>query len=265
MWRAGPCHFPFAPATLAKCRFISGTDPGDYGSGGMASGRIARTALGAAVAAAALLGGCSLGSQPVQDRFGATGQLVALSGAGAGARHACVTCHGLRGEGEPAGVPRLAGLDAGYLDRQLEAYADGRRSHSEMSWIAKRLTPRQRMAVAHYYAALSVPQLPGPETGPAPVLYVSGDMERGIPPCASCHGLAGEGLGPANPPLAHQPAPYLADQIRRWRHAKRRNDPGNVMLDISQRLTAHEGEALAAYASRLSGDARRRESAAASH
>jgi cytochrome c553 len=221
-------------------------------------------ALGSAIGAAAFIGGCSLGSRPAEDRFGATGQLVALSGAGAGARYACITCHGLKGEGEPSGVPRLAGLDAGYLDRQLEAYANGRRSHTEMSWIAKRLSARQRLAVAHYYAALAVAPALQIEPAPAPPLYVRGNVERGIASCASCHGLDGEGLGPANPPLAGQPAPYLADQIRRWRHAKRRNDPANVMLDISQRLSEHEAEVLAVYASRLSGDARRPESAAAS-
>lgn len=221
-------------------------------------------ASGVAAVSLAALAACSVEPRAAQQRFGATGQLIALSGAGAGARYACITCHGLEGEGDGSGVPRLAGLGAGYLDRQLEAYADGRRSHPEMSWIAQRLTAQQRLAVAHHYAAMREPMGEAGSPLPAPTLYTDGDAARGIPACASCHGLAGEGLGPANPPLARQPPAYLANQIEQWRRAKRRNDPGGVMLAISQRLSGREAAALAAYASALSGDARRPGSAAAS-
>ena len=53
-------------------------------------------------------------------------------------------------------------------------------------------------------------------------------------------GANGEGEGYANPPLAGQPAAYLAEQLERWRYAERRTDPGHVMLQISQRLTPPE-------------------------
>ncbi|HET9810489.1 MAG TPA: c-type cytochrome [Sphingomicrobium sp.] len=212
-----------------------------------------------------MLSACSVESTPAADRFGVTGELIALSGAGAGAGNACMTCHGLNGRGDGAGVPRLASLDPGYLDRQLEDYAEGRRRHPEMSWIAGQLTARQRLAVSHYFAAMAYEPTGGTgSSASAPKLYTSGDPGRGIPACASCHGLVGQGLGPANPPLAGQPASYLAQQIHSWRYARRRNDPGNAMLEISQRLTDREAEVLAAYASGLSGDARRPKSAAAS-
>ena len=61
----------------------------------------------------ASLTGCTAADTTSLDRFSATGELVALSGAGAGAANACVTCHGLQGQGDGAGAPRLAGLDAG--------------------------------------------------------------------------------------------------------------------------------------------------------
>ncbi len=189
------------------------------------------------------------------ERFEKTGELIALSGAGAGASNACFTCHGLEGTGDGAGSPRLAGLDIGYLQRQLEAYGDGRRRHIQMSWIARQLSASERKQVAAYYAAMpfSAQALSAAST---PRLYAHGDPSRGIASCASCHGMNGQGLGPANPALAGQPAAYLEAQLEAWRHSRRRNDPGDVMLRISQLLTPSESAALAAYAANLPGGPR---------
>lgn len=187
-------------------------------------------------------------------QFAATGELIALSGAHAGAINACFTCHGLDGGGNGAGAPRLAGLDVGYLERQMRAYADGRRQHPQMAWIAGRLDQSEQLAVASYYAAL--PYEPGREgiPRPAPVLWQRGDPARGLQACAVCHGEAGQGVGPANPALAGQPATYLAHQLRQWQVSKRRTDPGNVMLRISRHLTEAEIVHLSDYAARLAGD-----------
>lgn len=190
-------------------------------------------------------------------RFAASGEVIALSGAGAGAANACFTCHGLDGRGNGAGTPRLAGLDAGYLDRQMRAYADGRRQHPQMGWIAQQLGQSEQLAVSAYYAAMPFQPQSGARAGPAPVLWQQGDPARGLQACAACHGPAGEGTGPANPALAGQPAAYLSHQLRQWQVAKRRTDPGNVMLRISRHLTQAEVAALSEYAARLPGDAAR--------
>ena len=202
---------------------------------------------------AVLAAGCSAVETTSADRFTAGGELIALSGGQAGASNACFTCHGLDGLGNGAGAPRLAGLNMGYLDRQLEAYASGRRQHPLMEWVAGRLSSYDRQKVSAYYAGMAYQPRP---VQPVPVhpLYVSGDPDRGLPACAACHGLLGQGIGPANPPLGGQPPAYLAEQIERWRLAKRRNDPGNVMLRISQLLTPAEARALSAYAAALPGD-----------
>lgn len=213
---------------------------------------IKSTRLTVATGAAALLCACSAVETSSTDRFTATGELVALSGGHAGAANACFTCHGLDGLGDGAGSPRLAGLNQGYLERQLEAYADGRRRHPQMSWIARRLPPEHRHAVSAYYAAMPYEPSAMPDV-PAPVLYARGDPERALPACASCHGIRGQGIGPANPPLGGQPATYLTEQFNQWLRSRRRNDPGNVMQIISQRLTPAEASALSAYAARLPG------------
>lgn len=198
--------------------------------------------------------GCRVPERSSPDHFTASGQLVALSGGDSGASNACFTCHGIDGEGNGAGSPRLAGLDIGYLNRQLESYANGTRRHSEMQSIARRLSARDRQTVSAYYAELppTLPSLRTPAMS-APVLYTDGDPSRELLPCAACHGDAGQGIGPANPPLAGQPAPYLAAQLHAWRRSERRNDPAGVMLTISRRLTEAEVHSLAAYASSLRG------------
>ncbi len=204
-----------------------------------------------AVAAVALCG-CGPVERTSTARFSASGEMLSLSGGAAGAANACFTCHGLDGLGDGAGSPRLAGLDLGYMHRQLEAFADGRRQHTQMRWIAKQLSSAERKSVAAFYADMPFAARPGMVPA-APFLYVRGDPQRGLPACASCHGHGGQGIGPANPPLAGQPAAYLAGQIKAWRLAQRRNDPGNVMLRISQLLTPAEAVALSAYAASLPG------------
>ena len=191
------------------------------------------------------------------DRFGASGELIAMSGAGAGAANACFTCHGLRGEGDGAGVPRLAGLDSGYLQHQLETYADGRRQNETMRWIAMQLAHDERLMVSNYYARL--PWSPESRGGAveAPQLFVAGDPGRNLPACASCHGVDGLGIGAGIPPLAGQPAAYIVEQLENWRRGKRRSDPDDVMLEIARSLTRAEARALASYASALPAARRR--------
>lgn len=200
---------------------------------------------------AAALAGCEA-ERPVPDRFTRTGEIIALSGGDAGAANACFSCHGLDGRGDGAGAPRLAGLDVGYLGRQLDDYALGRRQHPQMQAIAKRLSVEQRVAVSAFYADMPyVPEVAN--AGQVPLLYTQGDPARGLWSCARCHGAEGEGIGPANPPLGGQPAPYLAEQLHKWKQGERRGDPANMMLAISRQLTGREIESLARYASALPG------------
>jgi cytochrome c553 len=187
---------------------------------------------------AAGLAGC----HPVADRtgaaFGATGELVALSGGGGGAANACFTCHGLAGQGDGASVPRLAGLDGGYLQKQMEDYASGLRADEVMGAIARRLAPDERRAVAAWYAGRPVPLVLAGPMKTAPAAYAA---------CIDCHGAAGEGRGAANPALAGQPAAYTLQQLRRWKTAERRNDPRGVMTAAVAPLSEAEMKAIAAW------------------
>lgn len=176
------------------------------------------------------------------DRWGRGGELIAMSGGEGGARYACMTCHGARGEGNGFDAPRLAGLPAGYLQKQMEDYATGLRPHEVMYDVARFLDSHERVWVANHYAALP-PQalLPANEetiAAATPGLYAAA--------CQQCHGV--DGVGTVNgPPLNAQPAFYLTQQLQDWQVSKRRNDGNHVMLKVAQQLKPDQVRQLSLY------------------
>lgn len=199
----------------------------------------------------AALAGCHPATNVTEARLSDTGERVALSGAGAGAAGACFTCHGLEGQGDGQAAPRLAGLDGGYLFKQMQDYAAGLRPDDVMGPIARRLTDAQRRAVADHYAAMPVQaveiQPSGASTPPAPTLWLRGDPARGVVACAACHGPTGLGGGPGVPAVAGQPQAYTLQQLRRWKSAQRRNDPRGVMIAAVAPLSDAEMTEIAAW------------------
>lgn len=207
------------------------------------------TLLGLILASAGLVA-CDATPGETDRAFSASGQVVAMGGGAGGAANACFTCHGLQGQGDGVSTPRLAGLDAGYLQKQMEDYASGLRPDDVMSRIAKGLEADSRRAVAAWYAGLPADDKarPAPPASPPPI-WISGDASRGITACSACHGAAGQGAGEGQPIVAGQPAAYTLEQIDRWKSGKRRNDPRGVMAAAVQRLTDAEARAIARWLS----------------
>lgn len=170
----------------------------------------------------------------------------------------CMACHGGDGLGAAAGFPRLAGLSAVYLLKQLEDFKSGARSNALMQPLAQSLTEDEAHAVTQFLAAMPAPaivtvQRSATPTGPAQRLALQGAWERQIPPCVSCHGPSGVGVGQAFPPLAGQSAIYLASQLKAWQNGTRRNDPNDLMGHIAKSLTEKEMQGVAEYFASLSG------------
>jgi cytochrome c553 len=193
--------------------------------------------------------GCEAPAPDAGRAFKASGEVIALGGGDGGAARACFACHGLDGAGDGVSTPRLAGLDPGYLHKQMQDYAVDARVDPVMTPIAKRLDQNDRRAVAAYYAAMRPPR-GGTAAGPAPSVYLVGDPSRGVPACAACHAADGRGVGPGNPALAGQPAAYTLDQLQRWKRAERRNDPRGVMTAAVASLTEPQMRAIAAWLER---------------
>ena len=60
----------------------------------------------------------------------------------------------MSGEGRAdAGYPRIAGQPRAYLERQLEAYADGRRQSVVMAPLARSLTAAERRRLAEHFSS----------------------------------------------------------------------------------------------------------------
>lgn len=71
---------------------------------------------------------------------------------------ACIACHGPSGEGnEAAKFPKLAGQHATYIENQLVAFRDGKRTNSPngmMNSISHRLSAEEMKAVSSYVEGL---------------------------------------------------------------------------------------------------------------
>lgn len=71
--------------------------------------------------------------------------------------HACINCHGDRGEGTGPSYPRLAGQYADYTALQLRLWRAGERRNSPlgvMAGIARGMTDEEIEAVSLYYAGI---------------------------------------------------------------------------------------------------------------
>ena len=143
----------------------------------------------------------------------------------------CTVCHGVDLMGNPIiEAPRLSGMDAWYVERQLKAFKSGwRGGHEgdpvgmEMQPMAAALTDEQISAVARYVS----------ETRSAvPARSLDGDATRGrghYATCGACHGVQAEGnqaLG--GPALTGLDDWYLVTQLKNFRDGARGNQPGDL-------------------------------------
>jgi len=163
----------------------------------------------------------------------------------------CSTCHGPRGISTSPEFPILAAQRAGYLEAQIEAFRSKTReekaAHDFMYGIAGNLNdPRVIAGIARYYA--SQPAAPGRPGDPAVIakgkeFFDKGSPDRGIPPCASCHGANAEGMADF-PRLAGQHAKYVLRQLEYIQGLVRK---APVMHGIVKDLTPDEMQAVAVF------------------
>ena len=171
----------------------------------------------------------------------------------------CTTCHGANGMGDAAGgFPRLAGLNAEYLSKQLRDFSAGTRNNAVMQPIAKALNAQEVLEVSNFYAVQD------PKSTPAKIdaklleqgthLALLGNWEKMVPACIQCHGSGAHGVGTTFPALAGQHASYIEAQIKSWKNGTRKNDQNGLMKGIASRLSEGEAKAVAAYLSSLKAE-----------
>lgn len=187
------------------------------------------------------------------------GQVFAMEGdveRGQAAAAVCAACHQADGSGKhlPGGEswPRLAGLDAGYLAKQLHDFREGRRVNASMQPFAAMLSEQQVADVAAYYSQLPVTPGEAGEVDAALLargerLALRGDWDAYVVACQSCHGPGNRGVGATFPGIAGQHAGYLEAQLRAWQAGERGNDPQHLMGAIAARMSDEDIRAVSAW------------------
>jgi cytochrome c553 len=161
----------------------------------------------------------------------------------------CAACHGEGGNSVVPTFPKLAGLQADYLAKQLTDFLAGRRTSDVMMPAIPTVKPGDASALAAFYA--SQKPVPGTVVDPALAaagkkLYDTGNDATGVAPCSGCHLPTGEG-DERNPRLAGQHQAYAIQQMMDFKTGARKNDKGRVMRVIAGRMTEAEIKAVVEY------------------
>jgi len=171
----------------------------------------------------------------------------------------CKTCHGLSGQGFRGSypMPRLAGQQPEYIENQLQAFIDRRRSNPVMFNVAHVLSPQMVRALADDFRNLNPKPLggaPRDNIAEGKKIYQEGIPKSDIPPCASCHGDDAKGRD-AFPRLAGQLHDYIYRKLKNWdkERGQDKANPDNsaIMGPIAHNLTDTQIRAVADYLSYL--------------
>src|ERR1700676_4720461 len=171
----------------------------------------------------------------------------------------CKTCHGVLGQGFRGSfpMPRLAGQQAEYLENQLQAFIDRRRSNPVMFNVAHVLSPSMLKGLAEHFKDLNSKPLGGAPkeiVAEGKKIYDEGIPKAEVPPCASCHGPDAKGAD-AFPRLAGQLHDYMFKKLTNWDKErgqdKAKPDTSAIMGPIAHNLTEPQVKAVAAYLSYL--------------
>ncbi len=196
----------------------------------------------------------------------ATGGALAQQGdpeRGQAAAATCTACHQADGSGMnvPNGEswPRLAGLNADYIAKQLHDFKAGQRQNASMATFANMLDDQQIADVAEYYSQMPITPGQGGDAANEALLARGqqlaerGDWNTYIVSCQSCHGPGGTGVGSTFPGVASQHAGYISAQLTAWKNETRSNDPQNLMGAIAKRMSDNDIKAVSAWYAVQSG------------
>jgi cytochrome c553 len=171
----------------------------------------------------------------------------------------CKTCHGLSGQGYRGAfpMPRLAGQQPEYIENQLKAFTERRRTNPVMFSVAHALSPAMLVALTTQFKELNPKPLGGAPrelTAAGKKIYEEGIPGTNIPACASCHGSDAKGNGPF-PRLSGQLHDYILRKLANW-SKERGQDPASpdtsaIMEPIAHGLSSSQIAAVAAYLSYL--------------
>ena len=154
-------------------------------------------------------------------------------------------------------MPRLAGQQPEYLENQLKAFIERRRTNPVMFNVAHVLSPPMQKALATQFHDLNPKPLGGAPreiVAAGKKIYEEGVPSAEVPACGTCHGAEAKGSD-AFPRLAGQLHDYTYKKLVNW-SKERGQDPAKpdnsaIMQPIAHNLTDAQVKAVAAYLSYL--------------
>lgn len=168
----------------------------------------------------------------------------------------CVACHQEDGNSKDSQYPKIAGQHADYLFKQLKEFkAQETRSNSQMTGMVADLDEQDMKDLAAYFSGNEMSSGEADEelVDQGRQIYRAGAEADGIPACMACHGAAGKGNPAANfPRLGGQHSEYTVTQLEDFKAGDRRNDAGQMMRNIADKMSAEQMEAVASYIEGLS-------------
>ena len=171
----------------------------------------------------------------------------------------CKDCHGVSAQGFRGyfPIPRLAGQQTEYIENQLRAFIERRRTNNIMFNVAHALSPAMVAALAANFHELNPPPLGGAPrqlVGEGKKIFEDGVPDANIAACAACHGPDATGTGEI-PRLAGQLFPYLIKELTNWGKERGQNpakpDTSGIMSPVAHSLSKQQIEAVSAYVSEL--------------
>jgi cytochrome c oxidase subunit 2 len=167
-----------------------------------------------------------------QPTFGELQARAAGNATSGGASYAvCAACHGQQGEGLVAlNAPKLAGLDARYMKRQLQNYKTGLRGAHEDDVYGMQMRPMAATLANDAMIDNVIAYIQTLPDNPAPTT-VEGDVAHGAQLyvlCANCHGADGEGIRLNAPRQAGMTDWYLLNQLKNFKQGIRGHHPHDL-------------------------------------
>lgn len=174
-----------------------------------------------------------LGNQPTFAQTRARPEGDATAGA---ANYAvCSACHGQQAEGNlQLNAPKLTGLDAWYMRRQIANYQNGVRGSDPNDTFGQQMAPMAATVASDAILENVIAYIETlPDTPVEPMVF--GDVDRGretYQTCAACHGARGEGRWNSKAPrLAGMNDWYLVRQLENFKSGARGSHPEDIYGD----------------------------------
>jgi len=171
----------------------------------------------------------------------------------------CTMCHGENGRGFRGfiPIPRLAGQQPQYLEKQIRSVVTGHRISKVMFSVLTTVEPSMWRPLAVHFSQLAAKPLGGAQpdlVATGRQIFEDGVAEANVPACMACHGQGAKGHDPV-PRLAGQLDDYVVNKLSNWSSERSQpspeNDPARIMAVVARNLTRSQISAVAAYLSYL--------------